>query len=84
VVRQVVFIAISPPPSPPPPSARTNHKPAGQSAHQQFLSTIRAFIHQSYKLLIVIFYFISFYYEHPKKDIHKEVRVRLGHNGGCV
>ena len=28
-------------------------------------------------------YFL-FYYEHPKKDIHKEARVRLGRNGGCV
>ncbi|MCK4736371.1 MAG: hypothetical protein KAT65_28215, partial [Methanophagales archaeon] len=73
VVWQVVFIAISLLFQSPPPSVHTNHKPACKSMHQQFLSAVRAFIYQSYNLLIFIFYFILFYYEHPKKDIHKEV-----------
>ena len=38
--RKVSFIVTSPPPSPPPPSAHTNHKPTGQSAHQQSLSVV--------------------------------------------
>jgi len=25
--------------------------------------------------------YFSLYYEYPQKDMHKEVRVRLGHNG---
>ena len=38
----------------PPPSARKTHKPAGQSAHQQFLSAVRKALYRAPSLHRVI------------------------------
>jgi len=41
------FKKLPPPPLSPPPSVHTNHKPAGQSAHQQLLSAVHKALYRA-------------------------------------